>query len=69
MKHHGWLKFAAGVRIQNGSVASLLPLGGEARLRLLARAAGLHARLIRRHAAPIAGEQVRSLNELAETLK
>lgn len=69
MKHHGWLKFAACVRIQSSSVASLLPLGGEARLRLLARVAGLYARLIRRNAPPIADAQASSLCELAEMLK
>lgn len=34
-----------------------------------ARAAGLHARLIRRNVPPIAGEQVSSLHELVEMLK
>ncbi len=33
-----------------------------------ARAAGLHARLVRRNAPPIAGEQISSLHELAEIL-
>ncbi len=34
-----------------------------------ARAAGLHARLIRRHAPPVPGEQVRSLGELVELVR
>ncbi len=34
-----------------------------------ARAAGLHARLIRRHAPPVPGEQVRSLVELMEVVR